>query len=396
MATIGTTKTKSGKCRYKILFFLDGERKTLSLGSKYTPKQVERIKAAVEEIAAAIETGGRVGKATAGFIADMTEDLKARFRACGLLGEAALTNKALWRRFERETASRRKDSTWAYFDTVEKRFFAFFADNDAPDRITKADCERWRDFLHKQGYKEATIAGSIQKVNTAFNWAVEVELIERNPFKGVKRGSFCNPERMFFIPRDWYEKLLEACPSQSWRTLLALMRIGGLRHTSETLRLTWDNVDWQNESLLVRSPKTERQGKGSRLIPLFPELKKELKAQWELAEEGGSPLIIPDLAADSTAKAQALSKQFRRIIFRAGLTPWERLFQNLRESRANELWTEYPDHVAAAWMGHTKRVAMGHYLQVTDEQFKRALRGDGNPAKTNETAKLREIAPVRS
>ena len=394
MATIGRIRGKN-EVRYKILFFLNGGRKTLSLGSKYTPKQVERIKAAVEDIAAAIETGGKPGKATAGFIEELSDDLRARFRACGLLGEAALTNKTLWERFERETASRRKDSTWVYFETVQKRFFAFFDEDDDPGRITKADCERWKDFLYRKGYKEATIAGSIQKANTVFNWGVEVELMERNPFKGIKRGSFSNPERMFFIPMEWYDRLLDACPSQSWRTLLALMRIGGLRHTSETLPLTWDNVDWQNQSLLVRSPKTARQGKPSRLIPLFPRLREELESQWELAEPG-NPLIIPDLAAGATAKSQTLGKQFRKIIIRAGLTPWERLFQNLRESRANELWTEYPEHVAAAWMGHTKRVAIGHYLQVTDEQFKRALRGDGDPCETVETGGKCEITPANT
>ena len=64
---------------------------------------------------------------------------------------------------------------------------------------------------------------------------------------------------------------------------------------------------------------------------------------------------------------------FRRIIFRAGLAEWPRLFQNLRESRANELWSEYSEHVAAAWMGHSKRIAFSHYQQVTDEQFRRAV-----------------------
>ena len=84
MATIGRIKGKD-KIRFKILFFLDGKRKSLSLGSKYTLRQVERIKAAVEDIAAAIETGGKPGKATTGFIEELPDDLKARFRACGLL-----------------------------------------------------------------------------------------------------------------------------------------------------------------------------------------------------------------------------------------------------------------------------------------------------------------------
>ena len=107
------------------------------------------------------------------------------------------------------------------------------------------------------------------------------------------------------------------------------------------------------------------------MIPMFPELRKQLELQFEQAEEG--TLYVINRWRDT---ATNMRTHFQRIIFYAGLEPWQRLFQNLRESRANEIWSEYPDHVAAAWMGHSKRIATQHYLQVTDEQFQRAL---GNP-----------------
>jgi hypothetical protein len=78
--------------------------------------------------------------------------------------------------------------------------------------------------------------------------------------------------------------------------------------------------------------------------------------------------------------AANMRTQFHRIIFLAGLEPWERAFQNLRESRANELWSDYPEHVASKWLGHSKRIAFSHYLQVTDEQFQRALGEKSTPS----------------
>ncbi|NMC20084.1 MAG: hypothetical protein GYA33_06645 [Thermogutta sp.] len=33
---------------------------------------------------------------------------------------------------------------------------------------------------------------------------------------------------------------------------------------------------------------------------------------------------------------------------------------------------EYPQHVAAAWCGHTVQIADRHYWQVTDNDFQRA------------------------
>jgi hypothetical protein len=68
-----------------------------------------------------------------------------------------------------------------------------------------------------------------------------------------------------------------------------------------------------------------------------------------------------------------LRTQLLRIIEKAGLTPWPKLFQNLRASRATELAKEHPGHVAAEWLGHSTKVAANHYWQTTYEDFARAL-----------------------
>ena len=61
-----------------------------------------------------------------------------------------------------------------------------------------------------------------------------------------------------------------------------------------------------------------------------------------------------------------------RIIKRAGLKPWPKLFHNLRASRQTELAAEYPIHVVCAWIGNSAMIAARHYLQVTDDDFKQA------------------------
>ena len=68
-----------------------------------------------------------------------------------------------------------------------------------------------------------------------------------------------------------------------------------------------------------------------------------------------------------------MSGQFTRILQKAGVEPWPRLFQNLRASRETELANEYPLHVVTAWLGNTPRVADKHYLQVTEEHFSQAV-----------------------
>jgi hypothetical protein len=44
----------------------------------------------------------------------------------------------------------------------------------------------------------------------------------------------------------------------------------------------------------------------------------------------------------------------------------------MRATRATELADQYPSHVAAAWLGHTEKIADGHYRQVTSDHLQRA------------------------
>ena len=64
-----------------------------------------------------------------------------------------------------------------------------------------------------------------------------------------------------------------------------------------------------------------------------------------------------------------------KIIRRAGLDPWPKLWQNLRASRQTELEEQFPSHVVCQWMGNSQQVARKHYLQVTDEHYAEAVEG---------------------
>jgi len=64
-----------------------------------------------------------------------------------------------------------------------------------------------------------------------------------------------------------------------------------------------------------------------------------------------------------------LRTQLERIIKRAGLTPWPKLFQNLRSTRETELAETWPVHVVCSWIGNSQAVAQKHYLQITNDHF---------------------------
>ncbi len=70
-----------------------------------------------------------------------------------------------------------------------------------------------------------------------------------------------------------------------------------------------------------------------------------------------------------------LRTQFERIIRRAAVKQWPRLFHNMRASRQTELNNEFPPHVVADWLGNTVTVADAHYNMTTEDHFQRAVGG---------------------
>ena len=177
-----------------------------------------------------------------------------------------------------------------------------------------------------------------------------------------------NRARMYFVTTHESEKVFEACPDQQWRLIFALCRYGGLRCPSEVLGLRWADIDWTRSRMIVHSPKTEHhQGKDIRTVPVYPELLPHLQEAFDHAAVGTEYLITRYRKKNSN-----LRTSFERIICKAQLKPWPKLFQNLRSSRETELTQKFPLHVVCAWMGNSQLVAAKHYLQVTDGHFNAA------------------------
>ena len=76
---------------------------------------------------------------------------------------------------------------------------------------------------------------------------------------------------------------------------------------------------------------------------------------------------------------QNLRCTFLKIIKRAGLKAWPKLFQNLRSTRETELAETFPLQAVTAWIGNSQLVAAKHYLQLRDEHFDRASAEDTHP-----------------
>ena len=184
-----------------------------------------------------------------------------------------------------------------------------------------------------------------------------------------------NRSRDWFVSRDVTAKVMDACPDSQWRLIVALCRFGGLRCPTEVLALTWEDIDWENKGFRVGSEKTEHHsGAGERMVPLFPELVEPLQDVFHVAGVGIETPSNSRVITRYQDVGQNLRTKLSRIIRRAGLKPWPKLFQNLRASKSTELVQRFPQHVAASWLGHSVKVALQHYWQVRESDFESAAR----------------------
>lgn len=268
------------------------------------------------------------------------------------------------------------------WEHTRRNLLAYFGADRALASITAGEARDWERCLKSGTAREGRYAGREadeglapntlrKRVSNAKQFlqdAVEHDLIEKNPFAKLVGTVGSNRERDHFIDRATPAKVLDACPDSQWPLLFALSRFGALRCPSEHLALRWADVNWHEGKILVRSSKTEHhEGKGTRFVPMFRVLRPYLERVWDEADPGNDHVITRYRDPNANLRTQLI-----RILGRAGVPPWPKLFHNFRASRASELAADFPAHVAAAWLGYSTLIANKHYWQVTDDDFSKA------------------------
>jgi integrase len=337
----------------------------------------ERVEILVKALRAG--PGGAPDVSTADWVNKLSDDLHAKLARAGLVvprrqqEQEAATVPTLEKFLDSYVQSRStaKPSTKTFFGHTKRCLIDFFGATRPLDKISAGEVDQWREWLTAdQQLADNTVRRRCGVAKQFFRAAVRLRLIAENPFADMK-GCVVhgNPDREYFVTRDEAAAVLEACPDAEWRLIFALSRYAGLRCPSEHLALRWGDVDWEHSRMLVRASKTERhKDKGKRLVPIFPELRPFLEEAFEQAEDGAFWVVTR--YRDAT---QNMRTQLERIIHKAGLKAWPKLFANLRATRATELVAAgWPEYKVCKWLGHTEGIAKKHYWQITDEDYRLA------------------------
>lgn len=364
MASITTAKNGT-----RILQFYDpaGKRRSLRLG-KITLRAANSIAGKIEHLVSAKVSDIAPGSDIMRWLGKLDAAFLKRLANLELIEKSATNSGNLGEFLDQYLAARTdvKLSTKTVLGHTRRNLLEFFGADAKMKNITPGDADEFRIFLTtNQQLADNTVRRRMGIAKQYFTAAIRRKLITENPFAGQACNVRHNPAKFYFVTRKETVALLDACQNIQWKMIIALTRFGGLRCPSEVLRLKWEDINWDARRFIVHASKTEHHADaGIRQVPIFLELMPILLAGFEAAESDDEFVITQYRDA-----RQNLRSGLNRIIKRAGLKPWPKLFQNMRSTRETELAEEFPLQAVCSWIGNSPAVAARHYLQTRDEHF---------------------------
>lgn len=375
---------------FSLQFDLNERRKTLSLGV-ISQKAADAFKTKVEALVHSRLSGYSLDPEVSVWLGKLDAKTRRKLAAAGLIEhKESATLKTFLDQFlaDRQDV---KGATRITYGNVKRNLLAFFEAGKPLKSFTAADGERFATFLKvKEGLSSNTVRRRIGIARQFFRRAMKDRLVDSNPFEGISASVQANPAKSHFVSREDTQRILDACPDAQWRLLVALARYAGVRVPSEPLAMLWEHVNLDAGRMTIPSPKTECKGKPFRVCPIFPELRQYLEDAFEQSPQGNPWLIHRYRDAGTNLRTQLL-----KIMARAGVKPWPKLWVNMRASRATELANEFPSHVAADWLGHTEAIANAHYRQTTEAHYAKAIGESAAQALQTATETPRQEPPSR-
>ena len=271
-------------------------------------------------------------------------------------------------------------------DEMAGRYLVAFFGHDRPAAsVTPADAADWFGALQAGRISYARIGGNwagppklttalkhLQRAKTVYSEAVRDGLLISNPFAGMGTKSPTPPRDWRYVTDAETARLLAACPTAGWRTLIALCRWAALR-VGEARGLRWGDVDLAETPprIVVHAEKTRRT-RPVRVAPVQPRLAVVLREAHAVSPDSATRhggVVVPAPLLEQGA-GPSLYTQLRDIVATAGLEPWSKPFHTLRKNCATDWMDRYRElAVVADWLGHDPAVSRSHYLASQSERL---------------------------
>ena len=244
MASLQTNRTKTGKTSFRIQFRHEGKSHTIRIGV-IRESAAQKIKSKIEELVRCTKFGIPFDPECIDWLNNADISLVKRLYTLGICEQAkqyveqrmatsaSKPERGLSEFFEWYITHRKADvepSTLRKIKSQLRKLEEFLISENITSLSEIDESTAFRFKLHRRkNASEATVATAVKVAKTAFTFAVNAGIVKFNPFSDLKPGREVNPDGQQIISIDEYEQIIAACPNSTWRTVVALGRIGGLR-----------------------------------------------------------------------------------------------------------------------------------------------------------------------
>ena len=374
MATLSSEKykLKNGKTssKYRIVIKRKNKRShAIRLGT-VTKQQAEITRNRVNSLESAQKIGCAIDADTAAWLSRIEDGLYDKLVKAGLVPPRQREEQAvltLGQHLEQYFGSlgRQKPNTARNYARARNLLEEHFGKDRTLDSITEGDADAYKRWLLDQ-FAQASASVDLRRARQFLKAAVRSRLIAVNPFADVPCGPQTNDARIFYVSQEVIERIIAVCPDNDWRLIFALPRYGGVRFPSEVEDLKWSDIDWENSRFSVHEKKVEHHsGRGVRVVPIFGELRPHLERAFR-ERLPGAIYVVPRAHGGRNLRTHAI-----RLVVKAGVEVWPKIFVNLRGSRSDDL-DRNPDVSGKAidsWIGNSEKIRRKHYHGVRPEDW---------------------------
>lgn len=265
------------------------------------------------------------------------------------------------------TSESRRPKTLAKYSSVLGSILEFTSSQGVIylDQINLLLAEKYRAHLRTAGYADNTIAARTTLLKMLTKWAVERDLLVKDPLTRFK-GNKAKPSRQPCFTLDQVDMILSVAQGQQ-KAILGVLAFTGMR-IGELQWLAWDNVDLDNGFIQVR-PKDDwipKHGR-SRTIPIHDRVREVLqhlptKHRWvftarksEKYPKGGNQI-----------NPGHILERLKKVLSKLGLQGHLHTFRHFFASHCAN--NGVPPFQLIKWLGHADVGMVMHYYELHDEQ----------------------------
>lgn len=230
-------------------------------------------------------------------------------------------------------------------------------------RVTFQGIEAFDQYLRDKGLSSTTVRHHHMLLQTVLRDAVKRDLIAKNPAEYAEKPMRQKPQISVYTVQEAHQ-LLEAVQDTKLELPVTLTLLYGFRR-SEVLGLRWEDVHFEDNTLLVCHTVVEGVENGKRVLcekdamkeeasrrtmPLFEPLISLLRSEWERKKEF-APIYVCTDKWGNQMKPDVLTHDFSKFLAEHGLRHLR--FHDLRHTCASLLIAGHTPLIQVQhWLGH--------------------------------------------